>query len=75
MTSPLEFLAVKAALEEAGFTITDAALDMVPTTTVTIGGEDAKTLIRLVDALEDNDDVQKVYANFEVPDDELAALE
>jgi len=75
ITGPAEFLSVKAALETAGITITDAALDMIPTTTVSVGGDDARTLIKLVDALEDNDDVQKVYANFEVPDEELAGLE
>lgn len=75
MTSPLGFLSVKAALEGAGFTVADAALDMIPMTTVSVGGDDAKMLIKLVDALEDNDDVQKVYANFEVPDEELAGLE
>src|SRR5262249_27992136 len=74
-TGPMEFLAVKSALEAAGVTIADAALDMIPTTTVTVGGEDARSLIKLVDALEDNDDVQKVYANFEVPDEELAAMD
>jgi YebC/PmpR family DNA-binding regulatory protein len=74
-TGPLDFLSVKSALEAAGVTISDAALDMIPTTTVTVAGEDARALIKLVDALEDNDDVQKVYANFEVPDEELAGLE
>lgn len=79
-TSPVEFHAVKAAIEAAikvkgAAEITDARIDLLPSNTVTVTGEDAKTLIKLVDLLEDNDDVQKVYANFEIPDDELAALE
>jgi transcriptional/translational regulatory protein YebC/TACO1 len=44
---------------------------MVPQNTVEISGEQVDQLLKLVDALEDNDDVQNVYGNFEIPDAEL----
>lgn len=74
VTSPTEFQGVKEAIERSGLQIEEASLTMLPNVTVSVSGEDAAKIIRLIDALEDNDDVQKVYANFEIPDDELAAL-
>jgi YebC/PmpR family DNA-binding regulatory protein len=74
-TAPGDLHAVKTALEAAGLKVRTARIELVPTTTVTVAGEDAKDCLSLVDALEDNDDVQKVYANFEIPDDVLAALD
>jgi YebC/PmpR family DNA-binding regulatory protein len=47
----------------------------LPKITVQVGGETAEKVLRLVEHLEENDDVQHVYANFEIPDEELAALE
>jgi YebC/PmpR family DNA-binding regulatory protein len=47
----------------------------IPRSTVQVSGETAEKVLRLVENLEENDDVQHVYANFEIPDDELAALE
>jgi YebC/PmpR family DNA-binding regulatory protein len=74
VTNPTEFQGVKVAIERSGLNIVEASLTMLPNVTVSVSGEDAAKIIRLIDALEDNDDVQKVYANFEIPDDELAAL-
>jgi YebC/PmpR family DNA-binding regulatory protein len=74
-TAPGDLHAVKTALEAAGLKIATARIELVPTTTVSVRGDAAKGSMALVEALEDNDDVQKVYANFEIPDDELAALE
>ena len=68
------FNAVREALEKAGYTIIEAGLTMVPDTTVRVGAEQARSVIDLVDALEDLDDVQKVYSNADIPDDVLAAL-
>ena len=68
------FNAVREAIEKAGFTIVEAGLTMVPDTSVLVRGEQAKGVIDLVDALEDLDDVQKVYSNAEIPDDVLAEL-
>jgi len=61
--------AVRAAIEEAGFTVDSAELTMVPKTTVEVADEnEAKKILRLMDQLEDNDDVQDVYANFDIPE-------
>ncbi len=70
ITSDVESLAaVRGAIEQAGFAIDSAELTMVPKTTVEVSEESsAKKVLRLVDALEENDDVQDVYANFDIPE-------
>ncbi len=66
-TEPKELYAVKEALENMGVKIEKAELTKIPTTTVEIKDEEtAAKLMKLLDALEDNDDVQKVYANFDM---------
>ncbi len=72
---PTDLQAVRQACASAGFTVESAELTMVPSTTVTVTGDLAQKLLNLVEALEDHDDVQKVHANFEIPEEELAALE
>ena len=52
-----------------------ARITMIPNTTVTCTGKDARRVLGLVEALDDHDDVQKVHANFEIPDEEMASLE
>ena len=47
---------------------------MVPSTTVEVTGETARKVLALIEALEDNEDVQKVHANYDIPERELAAL-
>ena len=76
VTSPPEALAaVRAALDGAGFEIESAELQLVPKTTVAIEDEaKARQVMRLVDALEENDDVQDVYANFDIPERVLEAV-
>ncbi len=69
-TSAGEFQAVKSAMEAAGFKITEAQIAMVPQTTLSIGSNDAGKLMNLIDAIEDNDDTQKVYTNASFPDQE-----
>ncbi len=69
------FIGVKKALETAKIEATAAELGFVPSTTVTLTGDNAKKMMVLIDALEDNDDVQKVHANFEIPDADLATIE
>lgn len=71
VTGPTEFHAVKEALEKAGFTPTSAELTMEPSTTVELAGKDAEQMLRLADALEDLDDVQNFYANFDISEEEL----
>ena len=74
-TAPEELASVRAALGEAGISYEEAELTMVPKTTVQVEDESsAKALLRLLDALEDNDDVQGVYANFDIPERVLEAV-
>ncbi len=73
LSKPTEFQVVKDGVERAGLKIIEAELAMVPTTSVEIALEPAQTLIRLIDAIDDNDDVQKVYHNGLIPDEALDA--
>ena len=60
---------VRAALEGAGLTVTSAETTMISSTLIEVTSvEDARKVLRVMDALEDNDDVQEVYANFDIPD-------
>ena len=68
-SAPEQLAAVRSAVEAAGFAVDSAELTMIPKTTVEVDDESqAKKILRLVDALEDNDDVQEVYANFDIPE-------
>ncbi len=70
-TEPSSFRDVSAALESSGATIASAELTMVPKSTVTLTDAAARSCLTLVEALEDLDDVQAVYANFDIPDELL----
>ena len=72
VTPPADLAAVRSALEEAGATIEQADITQLPTTSVPVDAATAPKVLRLVDALEDLDDVQAVYANFDIPDEVLA---
>ncbi len=74
-TSPGDLTAVQQALEDARIRYASAEQSMIPTTTVSVTGKEAGQVIRLMDMLEDHDDVQKVYANFDIPEDEMEAAE
>jgi YebC/PmpR family DNA-binding regulatory protein len=75
-SAPSDLAAVRSALEEAGLEPGAAELTMVPTTTVEVTSEaEAKRVLRLIEALDDHDDVQNVYANFDIPDEIMAAYE
>jgi len=65
-TDPAQLHAVMSALEERGFDSLEADLAWVPTTTVRVEGEDAEQLVKLLEALEDLDDVQKVDTNADI---------
>ncbi len=75
LTPATEMLAVKEAMEAAGVPIEDAEVTKIPGNTVEVTGDDVRKLMNLIDALEDNDDVQKVYNNASIDDAELAAIE
>ena len=74
-SAPEDLASVRAALAVAGIAYDSAELTMVPKTTVAVENEAAaKKLLRLMDALEENDDVQDVYANFDIPEGILEAV-
>jgi YebC/PmpR family DNA-binding regulatory protein len=69
-----DLVGVRKALQEAGFDYESAESSFLPSVSVPLDAEGAKKVFRLIDALEDCDDVQNVYANFDVPDDVLAEV-
>ena len=74
-SAPEELARVREALEAAGLALESVGLSMVPKTTVAIADEStAKQVVRLVEGLEDSDDVQDVYANFDIPEAVLEAV-
>jgi YebC/PmpR family DNA-binding regulatory protein len=74
-SAPESLAAVRGAIERAGFTFESAELSMIPKLTVAVEDESkAKQLMRLIDTLEDNDDVQEVYANFDIDERVLEAV-
>ena len=70
-TAPADFHSVKSALQEKRFPVSESELAMLPKTTVKVEGRDADTLLKLIDALEELDDVQKVWANFDIDVEEM----
>ena len=66
------FEAVKKALKDKNIATSTAEMTMVPSSTVRVVGEEAKSLLILMEMLEEHEDVQNVYANFDIPDEELA---
>jgi len=75
VAEPSDFPAVKDALDAAGLEIDSSQLTMSPQTTVDCTGKDAQKVLNMIEGLEDHDDVQKVHANFEISEEELAALD
>lgn len=70
-TTPQNFEKVKQSIQEKGIKWQDAETTMVPSSTVKVTGNEAKQLLGLIEALEGHDDVQQVYANFDIPDEIL----
>ncbi|WP_100398222.1 YebC/PmpR family DNA-binding transcriptional regulator [Bacillus sp. FJAT-44742] len=75
LTDPENFESVKNALEKSEYTFKTAEVTMVPSTMSELGDSDAEKMIKLIDALEDNDDVQSVYHNFQIEEKQLERLE
>jgi YebC/PmpR family DNA-binding regulatory protein len=74
-TAPTDFIKVRDALTEAGLAMASADLTMIASTAVPLATEaDARKVLRVLDALEDHDDVQNVYANFDIPDEIFQAV-
>jgi YebC/PmpR family DNA-binding regulatory protein len=74
VTAPGELDEVRAKLESAGFRPASAEVSMEPSTTVKLEGDGAERMLRLADGLDDLDDVQAVYANFDISEEEMARL-
>jgi YebC/PmpR family DNA-binding regulatory protein len=74
LTDPAEFETVRDAMRSAGFPPSDGELTMWAATTTELGLEEAASMIKLLEVLEDLDDVQNVYSNADIGDDVLAQL-
>ena len=70
-TAPSETVNVSDALSNKGYNITSSALEMVPKTTTKVDGSDVKKLMTLMEALEDNDDIQNLYSNLDVDEEDI----
>lgn len=73
-TDPTMLDAVRSALEENNVSVDTAQLTMTPQTTIKLDEDTAKKTLKLLDALDDHDDVQQVYANFDIPDEILEKI-
>ena len=69
ITEPQDFESVRNAVQEAGIEITLEEISMIPKTTVKLDGKEALQLLKIIGSLEDHDDVQNVYSNFDIPDE------
>lgn len=77
-TDPDNYEAVKAVLQEKGIALQNAEISMIPSNTIALDAESGRKVLRLLEALDDHEDVQEVYANFDISDDvmtEIAAQE
>jgi transcriptional/translational regulatory protein YebC/TACO1 len=74
ISEPTDLLAVRTAVTEVGLEYESAEAAFLPTVEIELDEEQAKRVFRLIDALEDSDDVQDVYANYSVSDDIMAKL-
>jgi YebC/PmpR family DNA-binding regulatory protein len=74
VTAPSDFETVKKAIDDAGFPYTMAEVTKIPKNTVKIEGKKAQQMIKLMQAIEDHDDVSHVYSNFDIADDVMEAM-
>ncbi len=75
LCEPADFSTVRDAIEGANIKISSAEITKIATNTIEVAGDDVRKLMNLIEALEDSDDVQKVYSNADISDEALAALE
>ena len=73
-TAPDEMETVRQALERQGVPVVEAQVDMMPQSTVRVEGKDAAAVLRLIEALEEQDDVQSVYSNYDIADEVIDAI-
>ena len=74
-TAPTDVAKVRDGLREAGIEVSRAQLSLVPKATVRVEGKEAERLLKLLDELDEQEDVQEVVANFDIPDEVLARVE
>ena len=74
VTEPAAFAAVRDGLRGAGIETTSAELTMLPQSTIPVDGGEARRVLQLIEGLEDLEDVQNVYANFDIPEEVMASL-
>jgi transcriptional/translational regulatory protein YebC/TACO1 len=74
VVAPSHFEDVRRTLEGRGYTIENAEITMAPSTSVVVDAKQAPVVLRLLESLEDQDDVQQVYANVEIPDEVLESV-
>ncbi|MDC4204002.1 MAG: YebC/PmpR family DNA-binding transcriptional regulator [Candidatus Manganitrophus sp.] len=74
ITAPADFEKVKKAMTDAGLAPSYAEVTFLPQTYIRLDGKEAEQMLRLMEALEDHDDVQNVYANFDIPDEVMAKV-
>jgi YebC/PmpR family DNA-binding regulatory protein len=75
VSEPQDLVTVRTALQTAGIDYDSAEVQFVPSTQIELDEEGARKILRLIDALEESDDVQNVYANFDLSDEVMAALD
>ncbi|XVU23278.1 YebC/PmpR family DNA-binding transcriptional regulator [Actinoplanes sp. CA-054009] len=75
VSEPTDMVAVRTAVVDAGIEYDSAESSLVPTMTVPVDEEAARKVFKLIDALEDCDDVQNIFANFDVSDEVMAAID
>jgi len=74
ITEPGDFIEIRETLVAAGLEPQTAEVTMIPSNTVDLDGKNAEQMLKLMDMLEDNDDVQNVYANFDISEEEIARI-
>ncbi|NLG86436.1 MAG: YebC/PmpR family DNA-binding transcriptional regulator [Firmicutes bacterium] len=75
LTEPADFAQVEEALAKKGYQFSEAKIARIPQNTVELSRDDAARMLKLMEELEEHDDVQEIYANFDIPDEILASLE
>jgi len=74
ITKPQDLERIKKVLEEKGINISETSLAMVPKSTIKLEGKDAENLLKLMDGLEGEEDVQNIYSNFDIADEVIEAM-
>jgi YebC/PmpR family DNA-binding regulatory protein len=75
ITSPTDLDSVKNALKNKNIEILSSEITMIPQTQIALSGDDAKCMLKLMDALEEHDDVKNIYANFDISNEEMEKIE